>query len=472
MTRKRRNQAAKRLTRWLCGTVLLLGGLTACAQYPCDLAIYPPSTFTNFQPMTIVAGGHPTSYGYTLFNQGSYPAYNGALVDFYLSRDTGINNGDDLWIGQRYDLTSFLSPGASTNLNVSVPAGIGEITIPASALGAYYVFARVSPASASNYDPDSSDNFGFLSDPVTHAFVMINVVTAAPLVSSIVRLNPAVETNNAQTVTWRVTFSQAVVGVDVPDFALTAVAGSLPGRNVLGVSQSGATSFDVTAYTGTGDGVLRLDVPYPGASIWSTSSGLLLTNSFTSGQVYTLDRVPPAALDLVHVAPDPRTTAVTNVDVQFSEPIKLASFNYSSVALWRNGSPVTLDVRVQMAAVTDATYRISGLDAFTALNGSYQLSVICCLIQDLAGNTITNSVSDSWAKWATPDGIVYVDRAFAGPNSNGTLGAPFKAVADGYTAAQSNNVLRIFGGNYNETLVLDKTLVVTGTNGVVNLGIP
>jgi hypothetical protein len=76
-----------------------------------------------------------------------------------------------------------------------------------------------------------------------------------PVVSSITRSssNPTFATN----VTFIVTFSKVVTGVDVTDFFLTAPG--ITGASVVSVSGSG-TTYTVTVNTGSGSGTIRLDL--------------------------------------------------------------------------------------------------------------------------------------------------------------------------------------------------------------------
>src|SRR5205085_2612971 len=84
--------------------------------------------------------------------------------------------------------------------------------------------------------------------------------TAVPTGLSIERLTPAQAVTNAASVTWRVTCSEHVNGVSPADFMLVDVNNSLTGESVTGVSAAAGSVIDVTANTGSGSGVLRLDV--------------------------------------------------------------------------------------------------------------------------------------------------------------------------------------------------------------------
>jgi hypothetical protein len=102
-----------------------------------------------------------------------------------------------------------------------------------------------------------------------------------PAVVSIVRANS--NPTSAAIVTFTVTFSEAVTGVDASDFALTKTF-TLIGESVTGVS-GGPTVYAVTVNTGTGGGVIRLDVPV-GATISDIAGNPLAGLPYTVGETY------------------------------------------------------------------------------------------------------------------------------------------------------------------------------------------
>jgi rhamnogalacturonan endolyase len=106
----------------------------------------------------------------------------------------------------------------------------------------------------------------------------------APAVSSINRYDPATVGTGATSVTFRVTFTTAVTGVDVTDFALTAV-GSVTGT-ISNVTPLSAYAYNVTVGSITGTGTLRLDLKSSGTGI--TGPGAVpISGGFTTGQTYT-----------------------------------------------------------------------------------------------------------------------------------------------------------------------------------------
>jgi hypothetical protein len=137
-----------------------------------------------------------------------------------------------------------------------------------------------------------------------------------PTVSSINRANsdPTSTTGN---VSWTVTFSESVTGVDAADFALVnpGLGGTPAITNVTG---SGA-SYTVTSSTGTGSGTLRLNLndndsitdaaanKLGGTGTGSVGSGGAGNGSF-EGQLYTIDRAAPTIAATAITLPDPPGT--------------------------------------------------------------------------------------------------------------------------------------------------------------------
>lgn len=111
----------------------------------------------------------------------------------------------------------------------------------------------------------------------------------APYVVSSVRAgaNPATTT----LVTFTITFSQAVSGVDITDFGLTTTGlavGAPSGASVTTVTQVTPATYSVTVDTGTQlqNGTIRLDVLNDQSIV--NSNSISLANSFTAGETYTM----------------------------------------------------------------------------------------------------------------------------------------------------------------------------------------
>ncbi|MBN1628964.1 MAG: hypothetical protein JW990_04315, partial [Thermoleophilia bacterium] len=126
--------------------------------------------------------------------------------------------------------------------------------------------------------------------PMGHAadfmFEIIGTDLTPPLVSSVNRAgaNPT----DAANVSYTVTFSEPVNGVDASDFALFTT-GAVAGASITSVSGSGS-SYTVVVNRGTGNGTVRLDVLDDDSIVdvadanplYGTGAG----SGYTSGQVY------------------------------------------------------------------------------------------------------------------------------------------------------------------------------------------
>ncbi|WP_244492524.1 Ig-like domain-containing protein, partial [Aureimonas sp. AU22] len=143
------------------------------------------------------------------------------------------------------------------------------------------------PPSGSSNNPTSSfwlDNFVVDTD--------LPLPNVPPVVTSIVRAG-AVSGNvpaSATSVSYTVTFSESVTGVDTTDFRLVTI-GTATGT-INSVTGSGST-YTVTVDALAGDGTLRLDVGSSGTGIVD-ADGAAIAGGYTAGQSFTLDRTPPA----------------------------------------------------------------------------------------------------------------------------------------------------------------------------------
>jgi hypothetical protein len=217
-----------------------------------------------------------------------------------------------------------------------------------------------------------------------------------PTVSSINRSSAT--PTNASSLSWAVSFSEPVSGVDTTDFAL-AVSG-LTGASISAVSGSGAT-YTVTAASGSGNGNLGLNLndndsildavgnKLGGTGTGTVTSGGTGNGSFT-GQVYAIDKTAPSA------------PTITSGPSGSGNPSS-ATFNFSDAE-----GGVTylckLDSGSYVACSNPATF--SGL-----ADGSHTLTVEA---KDAAGNVSAPSLSRTWSVDATGP----PKPTIVGPNNN------------------------------------------------------
>ncbi|MCA8829181.1 LamG-like jellyroll fold domain-containing protein [Hymenobacter pini] len=144
------------------------------------------------------------------------------------------------------------------------------------------------------------------------------VDTQAPSVASIVRLNPSTATTNATSLTFRVTFSEAVTGVTTGSFTFTTTGGSTTGSIASGAAVSGSnnTQYDVTVNSVSGNGTVRLDVKSSGSGI-TDGAGNALNGGYTSGQSYTVIQ-SVTVTSVTRLTPSPTATSQVTYQVVFS----------------------------------------------------------------------------------------------------------------------------------------------------------
>ena len=141
--------------------------------------------------------------------------------------------------------------------------------------------------------------------------------TTAPSVTSIERQSPTVQYTNADSLTWRVTFSEPVRNVDMADFSLVTPSGlAFPGTTALAVSPVSTSVYDVTA-SGSGienaNNVIKL-VFASGHNIEDLSGNALPASPTVSGtndDTFQLNNTAPTVVSIERQSP---TTSMTDED--------------------------------------------------------------------------------------------------------------------------------------------------------------
>ena len=137
-------------------------------------------------------------------------------------------------------------------------------------------------------------NGGSVSDTFN---ITVSADTTPPLLVSVTRQVPATSPTDADALTWRVTFSEAVEGVDAADFTITGTPATT--ASITAVAPAGANARDVTASGGDLAG-------YNGTVILAFNEGHDIQD--TAGNALADDPVPTGANDSSFVVDN---TAVT-----------------------------------------------------------------------------------------------------------------------------------------------------------------
>ncbi|MBI5352065.1 MAG: ExeM/NucH family extracellular endonuclease [Chloroflexi bacterium] len=147
------------------------------------------------------------------------------------------------------------------------------------------------------------------------------VDTVAPTVISIARArsNPT----NYGIVTFAVTFSEVVAGVDKTDFSLIGTD-TITTASITSVMGTGATRT-VVVNTGLGSGTIHLDLidddSIKDAAFISLGGVGLVNGDFISGDTYTVDRTPPSVVSIVRIDSENITAYSASYIVTFSEAV-------------------------------------------------------------------------------------------------------------------------------------------------------
>jgi prepilin-type N-terminal cleavage/methylation domain-containing protein/prepilin-type processing-associated H-X9-DG protein len=288
-------------------------------------------------------------------------------------------------------------------------------------------------------------------DPGSNGTYYTGAFDVPPTVTSIVRRNA--NPTNASAVQFRVTFSEAVSGVDSGDFQL-ATAG-ITGAGVTGVTNSGAgVTWDVTVSTGSGDGTLGLnfidlDTVVDGGGHPVGGSGQR-NGDFTSGETYTIDKSAPT---LSIGAPSPSVTRGGPVTYTLTyggtNSITLAAGN---VTLVPTGT-ATATVTVQTVDATTRTVTLSSISG----NGTLGITVAAGTGSDAAGNTAPGVSGTAFTVDNTAPTL-----AIGAPSTTLTRNGTVSYTVT-YTGADT---IGLAAGN----VTLNKTGNANGTVNVVNSG--
>jgi hypothetical protein len=239
---------------------------------------------------------------------------------------------------------------------------------------------------------------------------------ANPSVASIVLANAS--PTNASSVSWTVTFSENVTGVDSTDFALITTGG-VSGASITGVSGSGLT-YTVTANTGSGEGTIGLNLVDNDSVIDQGSNplgGAGANNGNFTGPVYSLDKTAPS-VSINQNSADPTNVSPIHFTVVFSEAV--TGFTASDVVLSGTANPTTATVT---GSGTTYDVAVSGMSA----NGTVIASIVTGAAQDSAGNL-------SLAASNVDNVVTYDIAAPAAPVITGIVNDTGSSSSDGITS--------------------------------------
>ena len=268
------------------------------------------------------------------------------------------------------------SVGGVTGVTLTVAAVTGsssQYDVTAAGGGLASLDGTVTLAFSGTQDiADNADNALSNTTPTStndNEYVLDNT---APTVASIVRQDPSTSPTNANSVKWRVTFSEAVANVDAADFAISGTTATLTVAAV-----SGSTSrYDVTASGGNLAGLdATVTLAFSGTQNIADNANNTLSNTTPTGtddNEYVVDNTAP-------------TVAITGVPAT-SGAAFTATFTFSE--------GVTGFALADIAEGNATASQFTGSDgdtAYTALitpasDGTVTVDVAAGVAADAAGN--------------------------------------------------------------------------------------
>ncbi|WP_442509308.1 Ig-like domain-containing protein [Novipirellula sp. SH528] len=217
-----------------------------------------------------------------------------------------------------------------------------------------------------------------ITDAAGNSFVAINDsnawnfrTTSAATINTVARQSPAQASTNADQVTFRVTFSDAVVNVDASDFVVTPASATID----LVQAVSGAV-YDVTISNIDNDnGVLQLTVS-PGNDIQDTNGIGLGNATAASSESFEIDNRRPS----LQITAPQQVSSVAPIAVTFEFDEDVTGFNANDIQL----TNATAGVFTVNSA---ASYTLS----IVPTGGDISIEVVDNVATDPAGNAIVGN---------------------------------------------------------------------------------
>ena len=211
-----------------------------------------------------------------------------------LSEDvTGVDAADFRVSGTTATLVVAAAGGSSARYDVTASGGdLGNLdaTVKLSFSGGSNIADRASNALADTA-PTGTDESSYAVD------------TAAPGVASIMRQSPASSPTNAGSLTWRVTFSEDVTGVDAADFRVSGTTATL----VVAAAGGSSGRYDVTASGGDLEDLeATVTLSFASSQDIADALGNALAYTAPTGtdeSSYTVDNIAPGVESIVRQSP-------------------------------------------------------------------------------------------------------------------------------------------------------------------------
>ena len=251
--------------------------------------------------------------------------------------------------------------GRSYTVNVRTGAGSGDIRLDLVDDNSIMNAAGI---------PLGGDDLGDGNFNTGETYSIERTTPTIPTITAIMRISPS--PTSAETVSFSLSFSEPVTGLDASDFALNT-SGSLSDVAVSEISGDGQ-NYIVTVLTGCGNGALRLDLLDDDSIINQAGNPLggtgLGNGNFNMGEPYMIDKITPCVTAILRKAIDPTSAENVTFDVGFTEAV--SGVDASDFALTTTGEITGASIISVSGAENMYTVTISTGDG----NGSLRLDLL------------------------------------------------------------------------------------------------
>lgn len=224
---------------------------------------------------------------------------------------------------------------------------------------------------------DLADNALTNTTPTSEETYVID--NTLPTVTSILRTssNPT----NADSLTYTVTFSESVSGVDVGDFTLVTSGTS---GTIASVSSTAGTSVTVTVNSVSGDGTLGLNFDADASGGVTDDAGNVSTSDFT-GEIYNIDNTRPSVVSIERDSTSPTNSNSLAFTVTFSESV--TGIDTGDFALATSGTSGTV-ATVSATSGTSVTVTVNSASGDGTLGLNFDADASAG-VSDAVGNVST-----------------------------------------------------------------------------------
>ncbi|NCT44034.1 MAG: hypothetical protein GPJ35_12020, partial [Microcystis aeruginosa G11-09] len=213
-----------------------------------------------------------------------------------------------------------------------------------------------------------------------------------PGIASIIGFNSTLL--NTPVNTFDVTFTEAIIpsSFDYTDITLRRNNGESLVNNTVTITQINPTTFRVSNFAQFTniEGDYQLLVTANGVQDTDNNNGV-----GGKGFNWVLDNTIPTLTSITNVT-SPRNTAISSLEISFSEAIKPETLDFNDLTLTRDGSVNLITNTVTLEKRNETTYTIKGLSGLQTDNGVYTLTVNGTGIKDPGGNSVSNSLTETW----------------------------------------------------------------------------